>query len=254
MAVLVSLRRSCSARREQSLACHGKLDLTDARVCIVQDWRYHMIVRSQVAHPRSPSRQGRSMPGEANPAAFACGQLAQSMVSGYFSHRVAMLMAADERVQALPLDRVATPDQIDGHQFDFRHFLRQVREPELAAEFERVWLAGALVQVGNEVAQNGYFDHAPEIELVRHLRNGVAHGNRFDIRYPEELKKWPAHNHHAWVRGAAIEITPELNGTPVLFNFISAGDVLRLLTGVSLYLIRMGNGDPLRPEASPASA
>ena len=73
--------------------------------------------------------------------------------------------------------------------------------------------------------------------MVRHLRNGTAHGNRFTLRNPDELKKWPAHT-----RGAAcsysepFEVTPDLDGTEVLFDFMGPGDVLDLLISVSTYL------------------
>src|SRR5437899_12606447 len=33
--------------------------------------------------------------------------------------------------------------------------------------------------VGDELSKNGYFDKTPE--LVRHLRNGISHGNTFNL-------------------------------------------------------------------------
>jgi hypothetical protein len=44
-----------------------------------------------------------------------------------------------------------------------------------------------------------------------------------------------------------FEVTPNLQGQPVLFDFMGPADVVDLLKSVGLYLIRMGNGDPLRP-------
>jgi hypothetical protein len=84
---------------------------------------------------------------------------------------------------------------------------------------------------------------------LRHLRNGVAHGNAFQIDL-KLLAKFPAHNRLAWVRSdskAEFEITPNLQKQPVLFDFMAPGDILDLLMSVGLYLIRMGNGDALRP-------
>jgi hypothetical protein len=73
--------------------------------------------------------------------------------------------------------------------------------------------------------------------MVRHLRNGIAHGNRFTLRNPDELKLWPAHTRDAACRfSAPFEITPELEGTAVLFDFMGPGDVLDLLISVSTYL------------------
>jgi hypothetical protein len=87
------------------------------------------------------------------------------------------------------------------------------------------------------------------LELVRHLRNGIAHGNRFNIPKPgrEQLAKWPTHNRLATVKTGEFEVVPSLNGQQVLWGFMERGDVLNLIQTVSVYLIRMGNGDnPLR--------
>ena len=74
---------------------------------------------------------------------------------------------------------------------------------------------------------------------MRHLRNGVAHGNRFTLRYPDELKKWPAHTRGAACQDSApFEVTPDLDGAEVLFDFMGPGDVLDLLISVSTYLRR----------------
>jgi hypothetical protein len=120
----------------------------------------------------------------------------------------------------------------------------------MVGDLDRVWLVGALLALGDALKQHGYFDHAPELELLRHLRNGVAHGNSFRIDNPKELTKFPAHNRLAWVKSdskAVFEITPSLQNQPVLFDFMGPGDILDLLMSVGLYLVRMGNGDPLRP-------
>ena len=90
---------------------------------------------------------------------------------------------------------------------------------------------------------------SPELELLRHLRNGVAHGNRFRIDNPASLAKFPAHNKLSWVKsdtGAEFEVTPSHQGQTVLFDFMGPGDAIDLLISVGVYLIRMGNGDPLR--------
>ena len=76
--------------------------------------------------------------------------------------------------------------------------------------------------------QSGYFDRAPELELLRHLRNGVAQGNSFRIDNPKKLTKFPAHNLLAWAKSdskAVFEITPSLHDQPVLFDFMGPGDI-----------------------------
>jgi len=197
---------------------------------------------------------------KANQAAFDAGQLAERMAQGYYAHSAAIAVATRPEAQALvpaKLPGMTVPlgfvRRIDGteHAFDFKHFLRlAAASPEITNELPRVWLAGSLLAVGDALARQSYFDRAPELELLRHLRNGIAHGNRFDIRERQKLNKFPAHNRLAWIRGdnkSVFEITAALDGQPVLFDYLGAGDVLDLLMSVGLYLIRMGNGDPLRP-------
>jgi hypothetical protein len=84
--------------------------------------------------------------------------------------------------------------------------------------------------------RNGGVDlphRAPELELIRHVRNGIGHGNRFDIRDPSRslLSTLP---------------TIALRGTGVLFDFAGPADLLDVLTSAKIYLKRMGVGDPLR--------
>jgi hypothetical protein len=107
-------------------------------------------------------------------------------------------------------------------------------------DLERVWIIGSLIAVGDALEKLNYLNHVPLLELVRHLRNGVAHGNQFYIRKPDGLKKCPAHNRAALVKAAAVfEITPDLDGKPVLFEFMGAGDVVDLLMSVEVYLMRI---------------
>jgi hypothetical protein len=117
-------------------------------------------------------------------------------------------------------------------------------------DLARVWLVGALLTVGDALTNQSYFDHAPELELLRHLRNGVAHGNVFRITDLQRLNQFPAHNRLACIKSDTnfvFEITPNVQGQPVLFDFMGPADVVDLLRSVALYLIRMGNGEPLRP-------
>ncbi len=95
----------------------------------------------------------------------------------------------------------------------------------------------SLILLGDRLAAEGYFDRAPVLEVVRHLRNGIAHGNRFTFRNPKELGVWPAHTRDASRRTTdSFEITAELDGQPVLFDFMAPGDVLDLLISVGTHL------------------
>ena len=81
--------------------------------------------------------------------------------------------------------------------------------------------------VGHELSENRYFDKTPELEFFRHLRNGVSHGNRFNLRRDEP--KRPA-------RFRGFEITPALHEQPVLFEFISTGDLFDLFDHIKTHL------------------
>ena len=192
----------------------------------------------------------------ANQAAFEVGQLAERMADGYYAHCAAMEVARNPEArrlvprtlpgQLVPIGHVTHKD---GSQtvFHFQLYLDRARDN---AEFTKVWLVGSLLAVGDALSKLLYFDHAPELEMIYHLRNGVAHGNVFNLTRDglARLKKYPTHNKLAWIKGAwEYEVVAALHGQPVLFDFMEAGDVLDLLRSVGVYLVRMGNGDQLRP-------
>src|SRR5207249_5060267 len=162
---------------------------------------------------------------KANQAASDVGRLAFEMARGYAAHIVAIRMAPRLESKALvrligdyPSDFV---QRKDGTKWSFDTqdaIVSAVADKAIATELPRVWLAGSLLAVGDALKDHDYFGHAPLFELVRHLRNGIAHGNRFEIRYPDELKEYPAHNRDADYRGpnsTIFEITRQLNGQPV---------------------------------------
>lgn len=196
-----------------------------------------------------------------NSAAYEVGRLSERMAHGYYTHKAAIAVATDPRAivlvpEPLPgmfvsVDFVPRKDGTE-HAFHFSHFLQAASsDVEISKDLELVWLSGSLLAVGDALSHHQYFDRAPELELVRHLRNGIAHGNRFRIDHPEKLERYPAHNRYAWVQSdkkTVFEITQELNGQSVLFDYIQAGDVIDILLSVGVYLMRMGNGDSLRPE------
>jgi hypothetical protein len=193
-------------------------------------------------------------------AAHEVGQLAQRMADGYFVHYAALSVATNPQAMALapkilpkmyvPVGFVRRKDGTE-HVFHFTHYLQLAQKNvEIMHDLKRVWLAAALLTVGDALSQHGYFDRAPELELVRHLRNGIAHGNRFRIDKTAKLKRYPAHNRDAWVRSdrkTIFEITAQLEGKIVLFDFMDDGDVLDVLLSVAVYLMNLASGFPLRP-------
>jgi hypothetical protein len=182
--------------------------------------------------------------------AFEIGRMAARMYQGYYAHKAAIEIANSPGAnglipnqsppgQAVPIGEVFRRDGT-GHVYDFRHYLDYARtNPHMADDLERVWIIGALIAVGDALDKRGYLNRVPLLELVRHLRNGIAHGNAFNIKNPDQLAKFPAHNREALVKSAAFEITAQLNGKIVLFDFMVPADILDLLMSVETYLTRI---------------
>jgi len=195
-------------------------------------------------------------------AAIAVGRSTERLADDFYSVMASLEVASDPRASSLSPNLlpgravpIGTGKRTDGteHAYHFAHFLaRAATDSHLSAEFQRTWTAGVVLGLGDDLAANNYFDHAPELELVCHLRHGIAHGNSFSFTSGglHRLEKYPALNLLAWIRGdlkSEFLITPELSGMPVLFEFMGPADVPDLIMSVGGYLIRMGNGDPLRP-------
>jgi hypothetical protein len=197
-----------------------------------------------------------------NPAALQVAQLIQRLTGGYYAHAAALEVARDPRANSLfskvmpgqivPVGFVARKDGTK-YPYHFHHFLDQVQtNAQLTEDLQKTWMVGSLLTIGDALLKYAYFDRAPEIELVYHLRNGVAHGNRFhlDEKGLKRLRRYPAHNHKSPFRTdtSRFEIVAALKGQPVLFDYMGPADILDVLSAVSVYLWRMGHGEPLRPE------
>lgn len=160
-----------------------------------------------------------------DPIKLAVAQMAHRLSDGYYSFLVAHLVAVNPvSINSLPTAKVLGQNPTgdinrkDGsfHTLDLRHYLDLLREDhDLQKHFLRTWAMGALLTLGDELGDHQYFDHAPILELAYHLRNGIAHGNTFNITSDgkKRLAKHPAHNHNAVVKsplGTVYEITPDL--------------------------------------------
>jgi hypothetical protein len=181
---------------------------------------------------------------------FEIGRMAGRMARGYYAYRAALSVAQDPRAaglitteagvgQAGLTGEVVRKDGT-GHVYNALYYLDQARtNPEVGHDLERVWIVGSLIAVGDALDEGKYLNRLPLLELVRHLRNGVAHGNAFNILNADGLRKFPAHNRQAIVKTAVFEITPDLDGRAVLFEFMGAADVLDLLMSVETHLTRI---------------
>ncbi len=146
-----------------------------------------------------------------NQAAAKVAQLARDMAAGYAAHitasRIAPRVDSDALVgffAAYPTDCVPRKDGTPWTFSTQDALYDAIARETIAEEFPRIWLTGALLAVGDALKDNGHFDRAPELELLRRL----AH-----------------------------------DGQPVLFDFMEAGDVLDLLSSVALHLDRIGRGE-----------
>jgi hypothetical protein len=171
-------------------------------------------------------------------------QLAYDMLRGYLTHIAAVRSipridsnALVRLIASWPSDFVQRKDG-SKWSFDTQDALVDLADKTIDAELPRVWLTGSLLALGDLLKEHGYFDRAPVLELVYHLRNGIAHGNCFHFEPSElnRLKKYPAHNRDASFRKVIFEITPALNGEEILFEFMDAGDVLDLLSSVRAHM------------------
>lgn len=196
---------------------------------------------------------------------FQMGLLAQSLVEGYMAYAATTVLLrhpyaldALERLERDNAGPAVVPTSViprkDGsaHFFNLSHFVREVStQPDFRSEQDRLWITGALLTFGDELSKVDYFDRGPDLEFIRHLRNGVGHGNRFHFRKGEPRRL--AHFTGAAGRDGVtavtypatiFKITPVLEGQTVLFEFLGPGDFCDLFMLVADRLIRIGNGDP----------
>lgn len=105
----------------------------------------------------------------------------------------------------------------------------------------RTWGSGALLSLGDELKKHKYFDRGPILEMIYHLRNGVAHGNRFNIddKGRKRLSNYPAHNRTAATKsplGTIFEITANTSGC-VLFDYLGPADLIDIFQSVEIHLL-----------------
>jgi hypothetical protein len=176
------------------------------------------------------------------PGAFATGRIIFDLAQGCYAYEAIVQLARDPRSATIVPDLapgnpvpVGTLSRKDGsrHTYDVSHYLKlSSNHAFIAPQIQQSWFAGALVTAGDILEKHKYFDQGPELELIYHLRNGVAHGNVFNITKSglKRLAIHPAYNRVLDGRGEVFHITPGLSGQPVLFDFMAAADVVDLLT------------------------
>jgi hypothetical protein len=176
-------------------------------------------------------------------SAVAVAGLAQSLKDELFVHHAAITVARQPgAVKWLPPSTPGAPvaeGRLDpGVTYHLSHYLAIAGQPGRSEQFERVWLAGALLTLGDALSDHGYFDRAPILEMVRHLRNAAAHGNRFRIQRQKQLAEFPAYTPRTSA-GRHWEITPQVDGKQFMFAFMRPGDVVSVLDWTAEHL-RLG--------------
>jgi hypothetical protein len=125
-----------------------------------------------------------------HPGAFALGKSISELAQGCYAYEALSLVAIHPKAQLIvpdvPVGQGAQGKLVrrDGtsHSFDMRHYLNLAKDHAITNQYIlRSWYSGALITAGDLLTGHSYFDRQPEFELVYHLRNGAAHGNRFNI-------------------------------------------------------------------------
>jgi hypothetical protein len=191
---------------------------------------------------------------------FDIGRLAHRMAQGYYAHILAIEVARDPRSkelistipegQAIPIGYVFRRDGTK-HTYSSQYYFDYLNSPAIVDDLAGTWLVSSLLAVGDALSAYDYLDHAPLLELIYHLRNGIGHGNKFTFTIENKktkkkttpgvnrLNQHQAHNERAQVKTAKFRIEESLEGQPVLFDFMGPGDVLDLLQSVEIYLTRV---------------
>lgn len=93
--------------------------------------------------------------------------------------------------------------------------------------FLKVQLVTAVSWIGNELVANGYYGSTQELEFFRHVRNGLAHNNKFHFEngQPKQVARFNTFN-----------ITDALQGQTVAFDYMNTGDFFDLFDHIKTYL------------------
>lgn len=119
---------------------------------------------------------------------------------------------------------------------DFWGVVGRAKTPEFNLTFMGALLSASVAWIGDQLAVEQYFDarlaagrlRPAELEFFRHLRNAIAHGNRWHFVKGEPRR--PA-SFGAFVLDSSLHAQEG-----VLFEYMSTGDVFDLLDHLASYL------------------
>ncbi len=98
---------------------------------------------------------------------------------------------------------------------------------EFNLDYYRMIIIAEISYIGDILARNSYFDKSPLLEFLRHFRNGLSHGNKFNFSGKEPIRIAEFKN---------FKITKELQGQNILFDFIKLGDIYDVFDELKKYV------------------
>ena len=133
----------------------------------------------------------------------------------------------------------------DSHQYAFEHYLKHAFEVSaVAMPIQASWFSMAIITAASALSPYNYFNRPPHLEVIYHLRNALAHGNRFRFTKEcrERLRDYPATTMGARPAGLTqFEITEKVDGTSPA-DFLGPGDLIDVLIYATVYLAELADG------------
>lgn len=108
-------------------------------------------------------------------------------------------------------------------------------DPTRARAIREAYVAGAVLAFADAIAKYEQNDKSPQLEFVRHLRNAISHGNRFNLT-TKACKRLEAHPAFLFRANGSLshKIKPKLDGKQCLGKFIDIPSVFESFDAASL--------------------
>ena len=143
---------------------------------------------------------------------------------GHFASLKAELFPSPDTCLKLERKNSSTPYSL----VDYGPLVENLRNnPQFNLDYLGLLLQAMVIQIGDALQRNDYFDKTPELEFYRHLRNALGHGNVFYFSRGEPRRL-------ASFKGRTL--TNSLHGSSGFFNFMAPGDVFELWDYLEKYL------------------